>query len=134
MAMSQGLFAIALALTITAAAAAEENTQSANYIMPDCRALIDRRPDNRADQAYCLGFVWGIAQMGRNVRFIMRHEPSLLDMAAMRDLVCLDIPSAVVAIQTVKVVVAYIEARPARMHESFNALALEALRTAWPCR
>src|SRR5258708_9926592 len=31
-------------------------------------------------------------------------------------------------------IIAYIEARPTRMHESFNDLALEALRTAWPCR
>jgi hypothetical protein len=33
----------------------------------------------------------------------------------------------------VRVVVAYIEARPARVHEDFRNLALEALREAWPC-
>jgi len=36
--------------------------------------------------------------------------------------------------QTVQVVMAYIDSRPARLHESFYALALEALRNAWPCR
>jgi len=29
---------------------------------------------------------------------------------------------------------AYIDSRPARLHESFYALALEALRNAWPYR
>jgi Rap1a immunity proteins len=36
--------------------------------------------------------------------------------------------------QMVQVVVTYIEARPARMHEAWRDLALEALREAWPCR
>jgi hypothetical protein len=36
--------------------------------------------------------------------------------------------------QKIRVVVAYIEARPNRMHENFNFLAIEALRDAWPCR
>jgi hypothetical protein len=35
--------------------------------------------------------------------------------------------------QMVRVVVAYIERRPQRMHENFNRLALEALHEAWPC-
>jgi hypothetical protein len=47
---------------------------------------------------------------------------------------CIDIPDGVTLGQEVKVVVAYIDARPARMHEPFTQLALEALRTAWPCR
>jgi hypothetical protein len=34
----------------------------------------------------------------------------------------------------VRVVIAYIEARPSRMHENFDLLALEALRTTWPCK
>jgi hypothetical protein len=33
-----------------------------------------------------------------------------------------------------RVVVAYIEQRPARMHEKFGLLAVEALQKAWPCR
>jgi hypothetical protein len=36
--------------------------------------------------------------------------------------------------QLVRVVVAYIERQPQRMHENFKRLALEALRDAWPCR
>jgi hypothetical protein len=36
--------------------------------------------------------------------------------------------------QLVRVVVAYIDQRPARLHESFLNLALEALTDAWPCQ
>jgi hypothetical protein len=36
--------------------------------------------------------------------------------------------------QAIRVVIAYIDQRPARMHEPFVALALEALRASWPCR
>ena len=36
--------------------------------------------------------------------------------------------------QMVRVIVAYIDARPARVHEDFRLLALEALVDAWPCK
>jgi hypothetical protein len=34
----------------------------------------------------------------------------------------------------VRVIVTYIDQRPERMREQFEALALEALQQAWPCR
>jgi len=40
----------------------------------------------------------------------------------------------VTTVQSVAVVVKYIEARPERMHELFGVLALEALTAAWPCK
>jgi hypothetical protein len=46
---------------------------------------------------------------------------------------CADEPDRVTVGQEVRVVVAYIEARPARMHENFVGLAYEAVRPAWPC-
>ncbi len=46
---------------------------------------------------------------------------------------CINEPNTTVG-QEVRVVVAYIDARPARMHEPFIALALEALQKAWPCK
>jgi hypothetical protein len=36
--------------------------------------------------------------------------------------------------QAVRVIVAYVDQRPERMHEHFEVLVLEALRRAWPCR
>ena len=35
--------------------------------------------------------------------------------------------------QAVKVIVAYIDVRPERLHEQFEPLAIEALQQAWPC-
>ncbi|WP_368039622.1 Rap1a/Tai family immunity protein [Tardiphaga sp. vice278] len=32
------------------------------------------------------------------------------------------------------VIVAYIDARPSRLHEDFRILALEAMKAAWPCK
>jgi len=46
---------------------------------------------------------------------------------------CINEPNTTVG-QEVRVVVAYIDARPARMHEPFIALALESLQKAWPCK
>lgn len=45
------------------------------------------------------------------------------------------IPAGEVTVnQQVRVVVAYIDARPNRLHEDFRILALEALKDAWPCK
>jgi Rap1a immunity proteins len=128
------LFGGALALTVTAAPAVE-NRGSANHMLPSCRAFVDYPkhdvPD--LDMGFCAGVVQGVAETGRGVGFTMRLEP-LSDVPNMRERYCLEIPQEVVLSQLVRVVVAYIEARPARMHEQFHLLATEALRTAWPCR
>jgi hypothetical protein len=39
----------------------------------------------------------------------------------------------VTAVQIVRVILAYIERRPQRMHEDFRELTIEALHDAWPC-
>jgi Rap1a immunity proteins len=43
-------------------------------------------------------------------------------------------PKGVTSGQALRVVVTYIDAIPARMHENFKYLAVEALRAAWPCK
>jgi hypothetical protein len=49
----------------------------------------------------------------------------------MADIVCT--PDGGTNEQIIRVIIKYIEARPARMHESFLRLALEAMVEAWPC-
>jgi hypothetical protein len=115
------LLGVALALTITAAPAAETDFNSANYILPGCKEVARRGPVS-AGQALCLGTVRGIAFMG----WLAKHDHA--------EYSCMDIPDEVPVLQAVAVVVTYIEARPARWHEPFNQLAFEALRIAWPCR
>ena len=43
-------------------------------------------------------------------------------------------PPGVTNRQAMRVVIAYIERRPQRMHEDFRSLAAEALHEAWPCK
>jgi Rap1a immunity proteins len=105
------LAAAALALTVTAAGA-EEDIYSANHMMQGCRAFI-RSPSAESFLAgRCAGVIEAIGYADASV--------------------CS--PKGVTTGQAARVVAAYIDARPARMHENFKLLALEALRTAWPCK
>ncbi len=136
--MKSALFgAAALALTVTAAAGAE-SIYSANSVMPGCRNALKLigSHDNDLIQGFCLGTVAAIAGMGGSIAHSLRRipEPDSLLGPVLRELLCVDIPSEVTLGQEVRVVVAYTETRPGRMQEDFNTLALEALRTAWPCR
>jgi Ssp1 endopeptidase immunity protein Rap1a len=42
-------------------------------------------------------------------------------------------PGAIIK-QRIQVIIAYIEARPQRMHEDLRVLAVEAMQKAWPCK
>jgi len=123
------LFGAALALTVTAAA---EDTNSANYILPGCQNFLSLKQPRTDRQGFCAGTVAGISFVGKDLRRLRPSHPSESD--AVTSLYCLDIPEKATLMQLVRVVIAYIEARPPRMPERFNDLALEALRTAWPCR
>ena len=43
-------------------------------------------------------------------------------------------PAGAIIKQRIQVIIAYIEARPQRMHEDFRVLAVEAMQKAWPCK
>jgi len=96
-------FAVAILLALTMPASAQENPHSANSYMPGCRDFI---ADNWGRDAYqrgkCIGFIAGLIYEAAETSF------------------CL--PRGVTYEQGVHVVVAYIEARPQRMHESFGDL------------
>jgi Ssp1 endopeptidase immunity protein Rap1a len=118
----------ALALTITAASAEEEDVSSANYMLPHCRRYAEHKPANLLFEGVCAGTLAGIGFMGGSLR---DFSPLGNDV---RRALCINTPPTATSNQLLKIVIAYIEARPARMHEPFTQLALEALRTAWPCR
>jgi hypothetical protein len=111
---SLGQLAFAAFVGIVAAdpGMAQPDRNSANYIVPGCRAVKDTY-----EVGICHGTLEGIRFMG---------TPPL------GKLFCP--PENVVLGQLVRVVVNYIDARPQRMHESFKALAGEALLAAWPCK
>jgi hypothetical protein len=112
--ITASLFGAALALTVTAAQAAED-TRSANYMLPYCRLMLGSGgipPNNISHVAFCNGMVVGLSYAAEG----------------------LCAPDGVTHGQLMRVVVQYIDQRPQRMHESFLMLAHEALRAAWPCR
>jgi hypothetical protein len=112
-----GIVVIA-ALTLSGGAVfAAEDRGSANFVMPGCRGFLTALTDENTNgepflQGWCAGNVWGLNSM---------LESNCT-------------PPAVTVGQLVRVVVRYIDARPARMHEDFQKLALEAMSAAWPCK
>ena len=120
------LFGVALALTTSAASA---QVSSANEMMPHCRNALDpKSPENLYAQGACVGTIVGIAFVAVSLNALSPSDENV------RRELCVNPPATGTRGQLVRTVVAYIDARPARMHESFDELALEALRTARPCK
>jgi hypothetical protein len=106
--------ALAAAMTLNCGAAfGQDNHLSANALMPGCRAFLGSYFFRNGEQ--CAGLIEGIAY-GAAAGAGVCYEPD------------------VTIGQMVSIVVKYIDDRPARQHEYFKALALEALRAAWPCK
>lgn len=104
-----GIFIAAL-IASGEVALAQNDATSANYLMPRCRAFIG--PASRQDR--CTGIVEGLVFAGKDVG------------------VCA--PRASTLEQSIRIVLQYIESRPAKRYDNFIALALEALKARWPCK
>jgi hypothetical protein len=97
---------------LSGGAAFAEDQDSANYIMPGCREyLVAGSKKEMWGGPFCSGLIRGLAFKAKGV--------------------C--IAPGVTGGQVIRVVVQYIDARPARMHEEFMELALEAMKAVWPC-
>jgi hypothetical protein len=105
----RGIIVVA-ALMLTGGSALAEDTKSANYIMPGCRKLLTNDNSEAYLQGFCSGLIKGVFYLAEGT--------------------CP--PPGVTGSQIGRVVVQYIDARPASMHEDFRELALEALKAAWP--
>jgi Rap1a immunity proteins len=117
------LILITFLITGLAHAEGDEDVSSANYVMAGCREFVDTLNTSRATRlplqfGYCSGIVHAIA-------LISLSQPGSMK-------ICL--PRSVNRGQLVRVVTKYIDERPERLHEQFVFLAIEALRTAWPCK
>lgn len=104
----------ALMLSGGSACAQGPDIISANGVLPGCiNALSDQPNSNLAwETGYCQGIVSTLSYM--------------------EDQLCF--PKGVTTGQQIRVIVRYINDRPERMHENFKALALEAMKAAWPCK
>jgi hypothetical protein len=111
---------VATCFLYPAAASAQADRDSGNYLLEPCRAVAEGNlhPDDLFDEGVCAGklqaFAWDANGLEDQVFRSCR-------------------PAAVSIVQLAKVVVAYLDQHPERLHESFNGLALEALAHAWPC-
>jgi Rap1a immunity proteins len=115
------LGAIALMIFNCGVAVAEPNQTSADYVMSGCRdaasLIAFSNVRESEEEAYrkglCAGIIVGLSFIGQPFG------------------IC--VPSGTTAQQATSVVVQYIDGQPARIHEDFNPVAVEALRANWPC-
>ena len=84
---------------------------SASSRIVGCRNYVSSSKDDLLLQGYCAGAVQALVEFAAGA--------------------CA--PKGATNMQGVQIVVKYIDARPARLHENFNKLAAESLRQAWPC-
>jgi hypothetical protein len=106
-------------LLVTDIAMAESDPEyiSANYVIQGCRAFVKEVDQNRVDE-------------GAN-RFRMGRCAGIIE--ALR-IVNPCVPLQASQGQVIRVVVKFIDDQPARLHEDFRLLTIEALRKTWPCR
>ena len=117
---------VLLLATVPATATATENdSQSADGIMPGCNAWLAQL--SRGSTALgsnvflageCMGIVGTVLYFSRDFSFSSAACP----------------PANVTYNQAIQIVTAYISARPQRIQERFIDLATEALHDAWPCK
>ena len=91
------------------------SAQTATFRMPGCRSFLNQ--DNLLRWDFSGGVCSGTVE-------------ALMSIEAILGICC---PPESAVYQGVRVVVQYVTSQPARMNDNFDALAVEALRKAWPC-
>jgi hypothetical protein len=89
-------------------------------MLPACKAVLAISSGNAVagidpvEMGRCIGMIEGVALLANYGVFCP--------------------PAGAIIKQRIQVIIAYIEARPQRMHEDFRVLAVEAMQKAWPCK
>ncbi len=104
---------LSIGLFLAYGEAIAEDLDSASARMPGCRNQLKEKSARDLLDAYTQGICAGAVK-------------ALLYTSSCP-------PQNVTKYQAMSVVIRYIESQPARQHESFFALTIEALRQAWPC-
>jgi hypothetical protein len=120
---------------IATAAVAQEDTESANFMLPYCKLTPAQTggaqaAGNKAGSpaflaGRCAGLVQGIADTLALVKEANSDKLTPL---------CVDRPKGANTDQAVKVVVKYGDTHPDQIHAPFTVVAALALTEAWPCR
>jgi hypothetical protein len=128
------------ALMIATAAVAQEDTESANFMLPYCKLTPAQATANQAtgnqtggnkagSSAFLAGRCAGLVQGIADTLALMKEANS--DKLTP---LCVDRPKGANTDQAVKVVVKYGDAHPDQIHAPFSVVAALALTEAWPCR
>jgi hypothetical protein len=118
------VWGIFMAFMFTIAAATQEGTESASFLMPYCKLAPAQAGDKAFLAGRCTGLIQGIADMLAMMREADGDKPTPL---------CMDRPKGVNADEAVKVVTRYGDAHPDQLHAPFTVIAALALTEAWPC-
>jgi hypothetical protein len=112
--VSVAALSLFLFVTVSRAESAELSRpeDAAAFVIPSCRQSTEPGSISEAfEQGMCIGLLKGLYYLSSDA--------------------C--IPPAITIGAVARIVVKYIDHRPTRMHEDLRELALEALKTAWPC-
>jgi hypothetical protein len=112
--VSVGALSLFLFVTVCRAESADLSRpeDAASFVIPSCREPTEPGSIGEAfEQGMCIGLLKGLYYLSSDT--------------------C--IPPAITIGAVARIVVKYIDDRPTRTHEDFRELALEALKTAWPC-
>jgi hypothetical protein len=108
-------FLAAAFISLTGVANAQgPDVDSANAVMPGCIEVLGNTQQGGFGEGYCTGMV----------RAMLNLAPTFKACP----------PAGVTSGQSIRVVVSFINQNPARMHEGFQVLVIEAFRKSWPCR
>jgi hypothetical protein len=116
---------ILAAMMITTAAVAEEEVETASFLLPYCKIA----PAQAANKAFLVGRCYGLVQGIADALGLMK------DASGERlNPLCAEKPRGTTTDQAVKVVVKYGDAHPDQAHAPFTVIAALALTEAWPCK
>jgi hypothetical protein len=105
------------ALLFAAPAGAQHLNTGIDYL-PACKAVVATGKATTSHEGACLGVIDAVLilsnRLPRDQKFCA--------------------PSSFLSSQVTRIVVKYLEDHPARLHELFPNLVLEAIRNAWPCK
>ncbi|MCG6930183.1 MAG: hypothetical protein LJE64_06455 [Desulfofustis sp.] len=128
----KNLAVMVVQIVVLAAIPAAAVNRSGNDLLVDCANLVKSESiesvpaDNVLGMGYCIGIIDGM------VTFNYVYE-SVLRAGENADLVQMCLPQRISTRELAKVIVKHLENNPGKLHQSGQALAAQALTSAYPC-
>ncbi len=128
-----------LALTITTANAAEQDVNSAEFMLPYCRLAMNEMLSGRSaptttnESAYLGGVCAGMVHAVSNMFYALKGYADRGLVQVGRTAFCTDTP-VVTPVEAIRVVLRYAELHPEKKDGLFFVLAMNAMGDAWPCK